>query len=378
MISNALAAGYSPMGSAGMGASYINEAQMGDLLESLGFLYGAMGYVIDDDDSAEIEATLGDALGFLPAKMMRKIRKRAQADRAQAEKGMRASWLIREYKRSPHKRKKFMAAGLNVTERCPGGGMPKRKGQKMDRWVCFEPAQRKGKTYPYQVWDRKRGQWVPRLLNCPAGGLRPCKKGKKGFLKRVSSGIKKGVKTAAKVVKKASLMPLKFMKDIALKLLLQAALPLARAVCRLPSNVLRLGALSANVNPQKLPMFCKAVRLKNWNDVRALLPDAIKTAVKVSVTTSVPGLAPALTIAKNIPGLRKYANLAGSDPTGDLDPVYALDAIDSSAMSYALHGISDADLSDGLNGLEPKVGNVLLWGLGVGTAATGLYFATRR
>lgn len=140
-----------------------------------------------------------------------------------------------------------------------------------------------------------------------------------GFsIKSIGKGITKGVKSVGKgaltVAKTAAAPALMLLKLNAL-ILTKIAIPIASVMCSLPKPVVHAACVSANVNPNHVFMFCAAIRLKRMADVKRLLPQALKVAVKLSVTGAAPGIAPILRtitlipkpIRKLIPGLSMLA-----------------------------------------------------------------------
>lgn len=198
------------------------------------------------------------------------------------------------------------------------------------------------------------------------GAARGVAKGAKGAAK----GAARGVATVAKV----AVTPFQLIANLALAVLMKAVLPLARAVCAMPQPVVQASATASGVSVNVVPMFCQAVRVKNWSTVRSLLPSIIKLSVKASAIASVPGLGPALIVVRSVPALRQFAG-AGTLGAGE-DPVTLLDSMSYAEMGAALNEISDDELAAGLG--DGTFGKVAL-ATGLGAAAiTGLVFAFRR
>ena len=376
---------------AGEPAGYdVGEAATVEILEGLGHLYGAMGYTMavgddlggaedgldDDPDLDDFDDDFGDGLGATPwqqrmkfferrgargpAKALKKAIKAKKAKGKAKHEGLlrhAPKWLVARYSRSNEKaRKGLRAAGLNVPNRCLSGSSMWLGGTNRDRWLCFGP--QPGCDKAYMVWHRKSkerrgdvegqtargGRWHCRPLKCSGGtaisGKRrrdvPCKKDK-GWFSVVTDAVSKGVKAAADIVKKAVLAPLDIIKGLAIKVLMQAVLPLARSMCKVPPNVLEGGAIAAGEDPaifmNRFRLFCIAVDKKNYGDIRKMLPDVIKVSIKVAASTAIPGLSTALAVIRNIPGL----NIPGLSGTlGDAgaqlgtvgaDPVELIDSM---------------------------------------------------
>lgn len=385
----------SNLGNGPFGVTVMDEETAGDLLEGLGYLYGAMGFTASDVSSVPSEDVL--ILAGLAAprrKPVTKARRRvaAPAGSSTAPGSAMKSWLGPQYKKwGKAWRGRFNQAGGKVPARCPGGSKPEFGAERdRGRWICFEP---KG-GQPYQVWNEKAAKWEARLLQCPAGRGYGGDKGPRtpitecqkvaggGLLKKVGKGIAKGAKKTAKVVTKVVTTPYKFVWDLQIKVLMKAALPLARVICKIPPAILQVGALAAGMSIAdaigKRQLFCKAVQIKKIADIRKLLPDMIKIAVKVAATSSVPGLGPALAVVKSIPGFSKVLSFAGPGGGVDADPIALLDSLTHGQMAAALAGVSDEDLLEGLGAWTTRdTGTaVLLAGLLAGVGY-GLYTVRR-
>ena len=352
----------------------VSEDAYGDILEGIGQLYGAAGFGIveveDEDDDDDLE---GAQLGaFLPRGRLKKLRKRTQASANNS-----ATWVQQMYARADGKQKrKLRAAGLNV-QNCPDGSQPRLNAPgsdprlpnnvaKNDRWLCWD--QGGCNKSPYMVWSRKKNKWICRTMKVK----------KKGFFKRVAKGVSKGVSTAAKTAAKTATTvvtaPLEIIAKLALALLLKAALPLAKAVCKMPPATVQIAAAAAGVSAEIVPPFCRAVKVKNWGEVRKMLPGVIKLSVKAAAVASVPGLGPALAIVKTVPGLSQFAGAA--NPYSQMDPIQVLDSTDYVTLLGASAMISDAELAEGLSGdtkaaIAVGIGGLVLLG-------GGIFLATRR
>lgn len=208
------------------------------------------------------------------------------------------------------------------------------------------------------------------------------KKLAKGVGKGISKGAKgvaKGAKAVGKVAVSAALLPFK----LAMAAVIKLAIPLGRALCMAPPPILSVGAASAGVSMNVVPMFCTALNLRNMGEVRRLLPPVLKIAVKVAATGAVPGVGPALSAIRVVPGLKLIPGLkflAGADANDDL----AMSDINN--FGYALAQMSDEELagaidemsSFGAATLTPNVGYGVGVGVGALALATGLLFAFRR
>jgi len=363
------------LGQPGFDPVEVNRETMAEVLEGLGFLYGAMGYIAapsaafgDDDDLAGVEDDIEmEGLGDLGARMPR----------------FKASWLKKRYVPANRTwRKRFNQAGTNVSEKCPGGRAVEFATERgRSRWLCPEP---KG-GQPYQVWNSKGSRWDARLLHCPATsgyGMNAsveCRTiRKRSVFKKIAKGIEKGAKKVGKV----AIAPYKIIGKLTLQVLMKAAIPLAKVICKVPVNLIQVGALAAGMDitdaTQKRELFCKAVKVKKFSDIRKFFPDMLKIAIKVSATTSIPGLGPALMVAKRIPGLSKILSFAGPGGVGDADPVELLDSLSYGEMAAGLAGISDDELAEGLGlwGSDDTVQALTLVGL-LAVAGGALYAATR-
>ncbi len=379
----------------------MDEESALQLLDALGQVYGAMGYtampssMIPADDNEVLAGIMGGAdFGEFGAEYEDDLDDDIEmegfgefGDLGARMPRFKARWLKKRYvPASRNWRRRYNQAGTNVTEKCPRGrkvefATETRAGKRRYRWVCRE---RKGRS-PTQIWNRKRRRWDARLLFCPATrgyGMKArlvCSTDRpKGRLKKVAKGIEKGAKKLAKV----AIAPYKLIGKLALKLLMKAALPLARVMCKIPSALIQAGALAAGMSAgnalQQRALFCKAVTMRKFSDIRRYFPDMLKIAIKVSATTSVPGLGPALMVAKRIPGLSKVLKFAGPGALGEPDPIELLDSMSYSQMHAGLSGISDAELAEGLGLWETKdTAKVALAGGLLALAGYGIYAATR-
>ena len=242
----------------------MDEESALQLLDALGQVYGAMGYtampssMIPADDNQVMAGIMGVAdFGEFGAQHEDDLDDDIEmegfgefGDLGARMPRFRAKWLEKRYvPASRNWRRRYNQAGTNVTERCPRGrkvefATETRAGKRRYRWVCRE---RKGGS-PTQIWNRKKRRWDARKLFCPATrgyGMKAritCSTDRpKGRLKRVAKGIEKGAKKAVKLV--AS--PYKFIGKLYWKLLMKVALPLARAICKIPSPLIEAGAVAA-------------------------------------------------------------------------------------------------------------------------------------
>ena len=410
------------LGSVGYGAPEMDEDVALGMLYGFGYLYGAMGYTVDGalaefgaamdaedadesfedfgaDDDEDVES-IGDFGYDELGRRRRRGRPSGSGPRDKSKNYLSRApkWLQNDYRKSNKRSKKALrAAGFNVPNKCPDGKRVLIGGRNYDRWLCHDPSgYDPGCSSPYMVWHRKSnrkshdfpgrrhagGRWHCRLLNCSGGRGIPCKKSKK-WHQKVTGAISDGVKAAGKLGIKISLTPLKFMKDMAIKILMQAALPLARAVCKIPNNLIQAAAVANGMDPgitvARKETFCAAVRAKNWKDIRGLLPEMIKISIKVSATSAVPGLGFAINIMKKIPGLSKYVKFAGADAFGEADPIELLDSLSGYQMAMGVAQIPDEELAEGLGGAwtAKDTGTaVLLAGL-LAVAGGALYAAHR-
>ncbi len=388
----------------GLGEYEVDDETAGVLLEALGEVYGAMGYTAmpssmipaddnevmagitgvtdfgefgaepDDDLDDDIEMEGFGEFGDLGARMPR----------------FRAKWLKKRYvPASRNWRRRFNQAGTNVKERCPRGrkvefATETRAGKRRYRWVCRE---RKGGS-PTQIWNRKKRRWDARKLFCPATrgyGMKAritCSTDRpKGRLKRVAKGIEKGAKKAVKI----ALTPLTLIGKFALQIVMKIAMPLAKAICKFPEPL--FVSVAAAQMPGTHPNyirgvrkgFCQAIRIRNYSQIRKLLPPILKISIKVAGATAVPGLGPALTIAKSVPGLSKVLSFAGpGGGMGEADPIVLLDSMSQAQMAEGIAGMSDAELAAGLGVWETKdTAKVALVGGLLALAGYGIYAATR-
>lgn len=444
MLTQSLAASYGTMGAGELAGYDVGEAATLEILEGLGHLYGAMGYTMDDggdlggaedglNDDPDLDDfgdDFGEGLGITPwqqrmkfferrgargrispAKALKKLIKAKKAKGKVKHEGLlrhAPKWLVARYGRSNEKaRKGLRAAGLNVPGRCPDGSNIWLAGTNRDRWLCFNQPGQEECDKAYFVWHRKSkltrgdfpgrrhrgGRWHCRPLKCPGGtaisGKRrrdvPCKKDE-GWFSKVTGAVSEGVKAAADVIKKAVLAPIDIIKGLAIKVLMMAVLPLAGKMCKVPENILKGGALAAGQDPdmfiEKFRLFCKAVKMRKFSDIRKFLPDVIQIAVKVAASAAVPGLGPALAVIRRIPGL-KIPGLSGT--LGDAgamlgtpgaDPVELIDSMSHAEIAWALNGLSNAELAAGLD-ISPKLGKALGLGVGVAALGTGLFFVFR-
>lgn len=200
-----------------------------------------------------------------------------------------------------------------------------------------------------------------------------------GFsFKKLAKGVAKGATSVAKGAAKIAAAPAVLAARAALAIMMQAVLPLAKVICKLPPGVLQIAASSAGQRVDVVPLFCKAINVKNWSGVRRMLPAVIKIAVKAAAVSSVPGLAPALLVMKAVPGLR---NLAGADlsEAGVGDPIMLLGATPESDMTAAMTLLGDDELADGLGALSKQ--DMGTWALilsGAVLAGLGVYAARQR
>lgn len=195
-------------------------------------------------------------------------------------------------------------------------------------------------------------------------------------ISKAAKGAAKGAASAAKTVGKLALTPVQLIANLSLALLMKAALPLAKAVCSMPPHVLQVAVTAAGQRTDLVPIFCQAVKVKNWNGVRKMLPGIIKIAIKASAVATVPGLAPALVIIKTIPGLK---NFAGAGIYSDLNPITLLDAADYVTMLGATEMLEDDEIAEGL-GMSPNAsrGAVIAVSLVAAAAGVGLAMSSKK
>ena len=204
-------------------------------------------------------------------------------------------------------------------------------------------------------------------------------------VKSAGRGIKKGAgataragKFVAKTAVKVALLPL----QLQLKIIQKIMIPVARQVCAMPQPVLVIGATAAGVSVNVVPLFCKAVQLKNMGEIRRLLPTVLKIAVKVAAAGAFPPIVPVLATIRAVPGLQLIPGLrflAGVEQN-EASQIITASELDhfGDAMGYALAGIDDNELAAAMGfSLPKKVGLPLVFGLGAIAMGTGLYIATR-
>lgn len=177
---------------------------------------------------------------------------------------------------------------------------------------------------------------------------RAVKRAAKGVAKGVSKGAVaagRGAVAAGRTAANVALLPHK----ILLRVVLKAAIPLARTMCSAPEEILQAGAVAANVSVSVVPLFCAAVRANNMSQVRALLPQVLKIAVKVAATGAFPALGPTLAMIRAIPGLRLVPGLS-----------FLAGGLGSSDISYSANGYNAPLSTDAGEDLAAAVENVLM------------------
>jgi len=174
-----------------------------------------------------------------------------------------------------------------------------------------------------------------------------------GYLKRVGRGIKRGargakrgVKSGTRVVVKAGKTAVQLHK-LALKLALAFAIRLGKVICATPEGVLRIGAASAGVNFDIVPLFCQALRVRNIATIRANLPAIIKLALKLTASSAVPGLGPVLATMKFVPGLSKFAGAPLAASLGHADDTY-LGNWSEAEIANEIASMADSEIADAL------------------------------
>lgn len=184
--------------------------------------------------------------------------------------------------------------------------------------------------------------------------------------KGAAKGVAKGAKTAAKTAVKVAMLPV----TLQLQIIQKVMVPIARTLCQAPEPVLRMGAAAAGVNPNVVPLFCQAVRVKNMSQVRALLPQVMKIAVKVAATGAFPAIGPALAAVRMIPGIKMVPGLsflAGANG-GYVD----LEGLDGEMLGQLteelLSGVTDEELGATFNIANVGVGVAL----GISLIAIGM------
>lgn len=215
-----------------------------------------------------------------------------------------------------------------------------------------------------------------------------------GFFKRIARGVKRGVRATGRGVKrgarataraaktgvKAGYKVAKTVATLPLRLLMQAAIRLGAVVCSLPPGTLRVAATAAGATYDVIPLFCEAIKVRRMSDIRRYLPQVIKIAAQVAATSSVPGLGPALSIIRTIPGFSGPATLGDYD--SDVQEDVFLGRMSDADIASVLADMTDDEIAEGLGvALEDfgaaetpeKVGNVVLLTVFGVLAGYGLY-----
>ncbi len=157
----------------------------------------------------------------------------------------------------------------------------------------------------------------------------------KRFRRRLRRGLRRGLRAARGAARSAVRLArkgLKYAWRIVRKFIMRIARPLARVICRVPRWILRRGAQAAGVNPRYISSFCKAVRIRNMNQIRRLLPIAMAIGVKIAAQGAFPPIVPVMRFIKRIPRqirrlivrffpkrVRRYAKIALA---GELDGAF--------------------------------------------------------
>ena len=196
-------------------------------------------------------------------------------------------------------------------------------------------------------------------------GFKPLKS-----VRRAASGAARGVARGAKAAGKAAVKVAMLPVTLQLQIIQKVMIPIARTLCSAPEPVLRMGAAAAGVNPNTVPLFCQAVRIKNMSQVRALLPQVMKVAVKVAATGAFPAIGPALAAIRAIPGIKMVPGLsflAGANG-GYVD----LEGLDGEMLGQLteelLSGVTDEELGATFNIANIGVGVAL----GISLIAVGM------
>jgi len=133
----------------------------------------------------------------------------------------------------------------------------------------------------------------------------------KSLVKKAGSVAQTAGKTAVKVAAAPYIFAYKKV---------MALLPrLANTLCAVPQTIVQIGANSAGVDAKYVPLFCQAIKINDTAQIKKLLPPVLKIAVKVAASGSAPGVNQALSIIRNVPGVKLVPGLsflAGSDDFG--------------------------------------------------------------
>ena len=205
------------------------------------------------------------------------------------------------------------------------------------------------------------------------GFFNPIKAAKKGW-KKAKSAARRAKRIAKAAVKKAAKIA-----KAAFNFQMRIAIRLAKAVCRIPKPARIAAATAAGVNPNLVPVFCKAVRLKRKSQIRRLLPPMIKLGVKAAAVGAIPALGPILRMAKFVPGLRQFADATDPEALEAADQIQLLDAMSEDEIALGVAEVDDDFIADAL-GADAKrnwaVAGVVAGGITLATI--GLYAHMRR
>lgn len=204
------------------------------------------------------------------------------------------------------------------------------------------------------------------------------------LVRQASRSVKRGAKQVSRTAKQAgklavegAMLPYKLQLMLATKI----ALPLAREICKLPPPLLNTASIAAGVDPSKIPLFCTLVKARRFNDLKRMMPEILKVAIKVSAMATVPGLGPTLAIAKSIPGIQKYVAFADALGTSvrPVDPIELLDAAPVVQLLDATTSLSDEELADGLGApiTTQQAGTAALLVASMAAVGVGLWGAVR-
>lgn len=130
----------------------------------------------------------------------------------------------------------------------------------------------------------------------------------KRFRRRLRRGIRRGtryirrrVSRAAKAAVRLARKGLKFAWRIVRKFIFKVAMPIARAICRVPGWILRKGAKAAGISTRYIRPFCKAVKTRNMNQIRRLLPLIMAIGAKIAAQGAFPPVAAAMRVIRKVP-----------------------------------------------------------------------------
>jgi hypothetical protein len=189
----------------------------------------------------------------------------------------------------------------------------------------------------------------------------------KKFVKKAASKAGGGAawvgKKAGSAIKYASLAPL--------KLALKAARGATKVLCNAPEIVLTAATAQAGVPMGKIKLFCRAVQVQNFGDIKAMLPSAVKVMAALAASGAVPGAGPALSVVTK---LMKIPGLSGADP--ELQGAYL-----EEQLAGLYDSIGDDELRAAVLGEASPLataGPALLLLAGAAVAGFGIYSKARR